>query len=203
MIKAIETEYKGYRFRSRMEARWAVFMDAASIRWVYEPDAYDLGNGTCYLPDFYLPQQDAFLEVKNPTAPKEEFEKVGKMAVAAKKLAYVFTSPPKLPDWEDYDGEGAIAYFYEQASGEPFPEEEGGYGSDSHYLWCQCPECGRMDLQFDGRADRIACNCTKSAHGDKGYNYDSPRLKGAYKTAAMHRFEPGAVNQIVPVYPTQ
>lgn len=24
-IKAIETEYKGYRFRSRLEARWAVF----------------------------------------------------------------------------------------------------------------------------------------------------------------------------------
>jgi hypothetical protein len=24
MIKAIETRYKGYRFRSRLEARWAV-----------------------------------------------------------------------------------------------------------------------------------------------------------------------------------
>jgi hypothetical protein len=27
-IKAIETSYKGYRFRSRLEARWAVFFDA-------------------------------------------------------------------------------------------------------------------------------------------------------------------------------
>ena len=26
-IKAIETYYKGYRFRSRLEARWAVFFD--------------------------------------------------------------------------------------------------------------------------------------------------------------------------------
>jgi hypothetical protein len=25
--KAIETHYKGYRFRSRLEARWAVFFD--------------------------------------------------------------------------------------------------------------------------------------------------------------------------------
>ena len=30
-IKAIETYYKGYRFRSRLEARWAVFFDAAGI----------------------------------------------------------------------------------------------------------------------------------------------------------------------------
>lgn len=28
-IKAIDTYYKGYRFRSRLEARWAVFFDAA------------------------------------------------------------------------------------------------------------------------------------------------------------------------------
>jgi hypothetical protein len=27
-VKAIETQYNGYRFRSRLEARWAVFFDA-------------------------------------------------------------------------------------------------------------------------------------------------------------------------------
>lgn len=26
-IKAIDTIYKGYKFRSRLEARWAVFFD--------------------------------------------------------------------------------------------------------------------------------------------------------------------------------
>ena len=29
LIRPIETEYRGYRFRSRFEARWAVFFDAA------------------------------------------------------------------------------------------------------------------------------------------------------------------------------
>ena len=33
MIKAIPTEYKGYRFRSRLEARWAVFFDACGADW--------------------------------------------------------------------------------------------------------------------------------------------------------------------------
>ena len=52
-IKAIETEYKGYRFRSRLEARWAVFFDACGFRWDYEPEGYEV-DGVKYLPDFRL-----------------------------------------------------------------------------------------------------------------------------------------------------
>ena len=55
MIKAIETLYKGYRFRSRLEARWAVFFDALGIDWEYEPEGFEMADGTRYLPDFYLP----------------------------------------------------------------------------------------------------------------------------------------------------
>ena len=53
-LKAIQTEYKGYRFRSRLEARWAVFFDACGVDWEYEPEGYDLGSGLQYLPDFLL-----------------------------------------------------------------------------------------------------------------------------------------------------
>ena len=53
-IKAIETVYNGYRFRSRLEARWAVFFDAAGISYQYEPDGFETEDGK-YLPDFYLP----------------------------------------------------------------------------------------------------------------------------------------------------
>lgn len=53
-MKAIETEYKGYRFRSRLEARWAVFFDACNVKWEYEPEGFDLGDGLYYLPDFLL-----------------------------------------------------------------------------------------------------------------------------------------------------
>lgn len=51
-IKAIETQYKGYRFRSRLEARWAVFFDALKLDWQYEPEGFDLGQAGYYLPDF-------------------------------------------------------------------------------------------------------------------------------------------------------
>lgn len=63
MIKAIETRYKGYRFRSRLEARWAVFFDALGIKWEYEKEGYKLKSG-CYLPDFWLPQVEMWAEVK-------------------------------------------------------------------------------------------------------------------------------------------
>jgi hypothetical protein len=53
-IQAIETRYAGCRFRSRLEARWAVFFDYAGIRWEYEPQGYRLSDGTTYLPDFLL-----------------------------------------------------------------------------------------------------------------------------------------------------
>lgn len=42
IIRAIETKYKGYRFRSRLEARWAVFFDALGVQWEYEPEGFDL-----------------------------------------------------------------------------------------------------------------------------------------------------------------
>lgn len=79
MIQAIETKYNGYRFRSRLEARWAVFFDAAGVKWEYEKEGFDLTSivqsrdrfkdvlkpDECwYLPDFYLPDHDAFVEIK-------------------------------------------------------------------------------------------------------------------------------------------
>lgn len=54
-MKPIETIYKGYRFRSRLEARWAVFFDVLGMKWDYEKEGYDLGKLGWYLPDFWLP----------------------------------------------------------------------------------------------------------------------------------------------------
>ena len=63
-MRAIQTRYKGYFFRSRLEARWAVFFDHLKIRWEYESEGFDLGNGLRYLPDFWLPDWGLWVEVK-------------------------------------------------------------------------------------------------------------------------------------------
>ena len=62
-IKAIQTTYKGYRFRSRLEARWGVFFDALGIKWEYEKEGIDLGH-TLYLPDFWVEPWKAWVEIK-------------------------------------------------------------------------------------------------------------------------------------------
>jgi len=64
MIKPIETKYKGYRFRSRLEARWAVFFDAINIQYEYEREGFELGEGRRFLPDFYLVDPDCYVEIK-------------------------------------------------------------------------------------------------------------------------------------------
>lgn len=74
-IRAIETSYKGYRFRSRLEARWAVFFDALNIEYVYEKEGYILSNGDWYLPDFWLPKFNCFAEVKPTKFTETEFNK--------------------------------------------------------------------------------------------------------------------------------
>lgn len=51
--KAINTHYNGYKFRSRTEARWAIFFDELQIAYDYEPKGFDL-SGIRYLPDFHL-----------------------------------------------------------------------------------------------------------------------------------------------------
>jgi hypothetical protein len=63
MIQAIETRYKGYRFRSRLEARWAIFFDALGIKWMYELEGLRAGR-KFYLPDFYLPDIKRYIEIK-------------------------------------------------------------------------------------------------------------------------------------------
>lgn len=65
-IKPIETVYNGYKFRSRLEAKWAVFFDYMGVKYEYESEGYNLHYNGYYLPDFYLPSahKGAFLEIK-------------------------------------------------------------------------------------------------------------------------------------------
>ena len=50
-IRAIPTRYKGVEFRSRLEARWAVFFENMGLDWIYEPEGFETPVGA-YLPDF-------------------------------------------------------------------------------------------------------------------------------------------------------
>lgn len=80
MITAIETEYQGYRFRSRTEARWAVFFDALGLDWRYEVEGFDLGAAGWYLPDFWLPELQLWCEIKGAEPGDAELRKLQALA---------------------------------------------------------------------------------------------------------------------------
>lgn len=88
-IKAIETRYDGYRFRSRLESRWATFFNALKIPYRYEPDGFVL-EGTPYLPDFYLPQFDCFVEIKGVEPTEDELRKARLLCLYSMKRVYLF-----------------------------------------------------------------------------------------------------------------
>lgn len=72
----IETIYRGYRFRSRLEARWAVFFDAAGVEWQYEVQGYEIDEHR-YLPDFWLPKARCWAEVKgDPQGLRKDFARM-------------------------------------------------------------------------------------------------------------------------------
>lgn len=70
-IKAIETRYAGYRFRSRLEARWAIFLDHMRIGWEYEPEGFETSAGL-YLPDFKISSECVRYEVDALGRPIDE-----------------------------------------------------------------------------------------------------------------------------------
>ena len=94
-ITPIETNHAGRRFRSRTEARWAVFFDALGWRYDYEREGYDL-NGRWYLPDFYLPEQSLWVEVKGKAPTDEEKRLCHDLALLHGETVALVVGPPAV-----------------------------------------------------------------------------------------------------------
>ena len=66
--RSIRTLYNGVLFRSRTEARFAMWCDLVGWQWVYEPcilkHQREDGSTHRYTPDFYILNEDLFVELK-------------------------------------------------------------------------------------------------------------------------------------------
>lgn len=70
-----ETLYDRIWFRSRLEARWAMFFDMIGVYWLYEQERFKLDGGIVYTPDFYLPDQELHVEIKPEEPTRNEVDK--------------------------------------------------------------------------------------------------------------------------------
>ena len=110
-MQAIETSYKGYRFRSRLEARWAIFFDTLGIEYEYELQGYET-EIIRYLPDFWLPDIKLWVEVKPTGDPDQEaIGKAGALALGNKSTVIIVCGDPHKVI---FDG-GEILLFHKSA----------------------------------------------------------------------------------------
>lgn len=96
-IPAVETIYKGNRYRSRTEAKWAVFFDLVKVPYEYEVQGVDLPSGR-YLPDFWLPTQEVWFEVKGSWDAVGDLSKYAELCAMSGHFVIVAAGPPSAVD---------------------------------------------------------------------------------------------------------
>jgi len=146
-IGAIETVFDGYRFRSRLEARWAVFFKAARIRYIYEPECFRLPRGDLYLPDFYLPEVNMrttedkggiYVEVKPSRPRSDELDYLFELSwISGKGVLLIEGMPASWESFFDAEGEG-----HYECSWEP-----DGMTWDVGMRFARCYKCLRVRVQ--------------------------------------------------------
>lgn len=171
MIKPIETKYKGYRFRSRLEARWAVFLDALNIRWEYEQEGFILSDNTKYLPDFQLPTFGGgmYMEVKPDNG---DFSKALKFCREIRRTLWCAEGTPSPRAWKYYypdPGNGLLEQIgipcADQAWGENRMYSFPGYENEDLSIPEEC-----FDYLGDGFISAV--NKSRSARFEHGENHD-------------------------------
>ena len=179
-MKAIETRYNGYLFRSRLEARWAVWFDALGVKWEYEPEGFDLGPAGLYLPDFWLPQLQCWFEVKGQLPNEREQQVAAALAKLTEHWVDIVYGPV---------GDQRVIGF-RHTTGQQAHVCEIGLCYD-----CGMPAFGRVlhndVFYFLGHC--YACHGHVMAINRSEYLeiQADPRLLGAYRIARSARFEHG------------
>lgn len=182
MINAIQTRYAGCHFRSRLEARWAVFFDALGLNWLYEPEGYDFG-GIRYLPDFRISNaflgKDAFFEVK-PSDPDEEAWRKAILLSSATDLP-VFLSLNDIGRARSGRGSWTLAFGFK-----PFWNGPGGW------WWCECKVCRQVTLITDRYPNLVQCKCGGATDANRHRFKITTRIDEAFDLATSRRFETSA-----------
>lgn len=175
-MKAIETQFDGFRFRSRTEARWSVFFKVAGIKFDYELEGFELPNGDRYLPDFWLSDAKMWFEVKGEQPSESERVKCKMLAEGTGCDVMLAVGPP--------DSRRENIHLFQKQVDPPFDEAPLRIMADRR-------NAGEFWL---GNFSAYGC-CTRIIHVPGSPEHDrypiiSP-IQGAYDAAKGARFEFG------------
>lgn len=147
----IATTYRGIRFRSRLEAKWALFFDLVEWRWEYEP--FD-ANG--YIPDFVLLHDDPVLVEIKPAITPDGFATATTKAYDAlaghwtHDILFLGVTPffTTSDCWNrDWTGLGLLGEH------EPTCDGDGTWWTGVA-MWNECGHCGRIGFFHDFQSYR-------------------------------------------------
>jgi hypothetical protein len=201
-IGAIETVWDEYRFRSRLEARWAVFFKAARIRYIYEPECFRLSCGDLYLPDFYLPEVNMrttedkggiYVEVKPSRPRSDELDYLFELSrITGKSVLLIEGMPASWESFFDAEGEGHYECSLKTDS----------MTWDVGMLFARCYRCLRVRVQHGWYQEpyeyRAYCEyCFKQSGEKSRCDAAHPSLVHAVKVARSYRFdEPRCISRL-------
>ena len=160
-MKAIPTIFKKIKFRSRTEARWAVFFENMKWNWEYEPQGYVLPRNIAYLPDFKVVLPDGvtlYAEVKAfefDDLGDEQIRKARLLASETKATVVLLPGTPECRIYNAVTANSADNTFI----GTIFQDYEPYLRVADSYWLAQAtldPTNGRMKFDFDERKIRKA-----------------------------------------------
>ena len=174
-FRAIETHYRGCHFRSRLEARWAVFFQTLGVPWHYEPEGFKLSSGQWYLPDFLvrLKGSSLWIEIKPAGIPAPLFEQFMQDSQQPGTILHEIPTPESVKA-QEFDG---YEFWWSKGRG-------------SYRKFCICGSCGAVGFEYMGRSECIRCGCDK--FGRDTHTSDHPLILRALTAARSARFEAGS-----------
>jgi hypothetical protein len=155
---SIPTLWNGTQYRSRLEAKWAVAFDKMRLEVRYESELIRLPSRVGYLPDFYVPLWDAYLEVKPTTT--VDLSKPRELALVQPRPVYLAVGEPWRTEYlPERDNE-------EDDREPPKPPDLYVFGQRkgvglSACRFIDCPVCEKVSVDrfHHNIAESLACRC--------------------------------------------
>lgn len=161
LAKAKPTVFDDRVYRSRSEAKWAAVLTYLAVPFYYEPAHYRLESGL-YLPDYWLPTLDAYLEVKPCDVSDPRYGELGEMR--GKRVFVVSGDMPYIPaGW---------------AEDEVYPNLAG-------HIWLKWPDDEpdyMLAAERQGRINIVPLAYSSAARGN------DPRILNAYLSASTYPY---------------
>ena len=169
-IEAIETKYNGVYYRSRLEARWAIFFDEIGLPSEYEIMGMSFGD-IRYLPDFFLPFDNVHVEIK----PENISEKEESRLAALKDI------------WKNENVSGDFMIIRGvPAFGQYAIEFAGDIGTA--YVFAKCRRCNGIGYLGDSGEWGYIGPHTCGDH-ERAPIYDDESIKAAHEKAMRTKFD--------------